>query len=268
MKRPVRIAVIAASGLLGLAVVAYAVRNPVATAIARGAASGVLKVPVEIGWVTIDVWGAAIVVEDVKVGNPKGFEPPHALVARRIAVDVSGESSTSRLVLDAIELDGVGVWFLLDGTRNNIAELVKGMGDAEQKDPKDAKPAAGGPGIEVLIRRLTLTDTEVHLSEKPSGKDVPVLAKLAKVEARDSSSRASAGDLAAQITGEAFEAVMGAVVADMGTRLPAAVGKGVTDALGQAGTVIGESLKEATKGVGDALKGVGDGLGGMFGGKK
>ncbi len=265
MKRPVRIAVIAAASLLGLGVVAYTLRNPVATAIARSAASGVLKVPVEIGWVSIDVWGAAITVEDVKVGNPKGFEPPHALVARRISVDVSGESSTSTLVVDAIELDGVGVWFLLDGTRNNIAELVKGM---EGTEPKDTKPAAGGPGVEVLIRRLTLTDTEVHLSEKPSGKDVPVLAKLAKVEARDISSKASSGDLAAQVTGEAFEAVMGAVVSEMGTRLPAAVGKGVTDALGQAGTVIGETLKDATKGVGDALNGVGDGLGGMFGGKK
>lgn len=265
MKRPVRIAVIAAASLLGLGVVAYMLRNPVATAVARSAASGVLNVPVEIGWVSIDVWGAAITVEDVKVGNPKGFEPPHALVARRISVDVSGESSTSTLVVDAIELDGVGVWFLLDGTRNNIAELVKGMGGAEAKD---AKPAGDGPGVDVIIRRLTLTDTEVHLSEKPSGKDVPVLAKLAKVEARNISSKASSGDLAAQVTGEAFEAVMGAVVAEMGTRLPAAVGKGVTDALGQAGTVIGESLKEATKGVGDALKGVGDGLGGMFGGKK
>jgi hypothetical protein len=265
VKRPVRIAVIAAASLLGLGVVAYVLRNPVATAIARSAASGVLNVPVEIGWVSIDVWGAAITVEDVKVGNPKGFEPPHALVARRISVDLSGESSTSTLVVDAIELDGVGVWFLLDGTRNNIAELVKGMGGTEAKD---AKPAAGGPGIDVLIRRLTLTDTEVHLSEKPSGKDVPVLAKLAKVEARNISSKASSGDLAAQVTGEAFEAVMGAVVAEMGTRLPAAVGKGVTDALGQAGTVIGETLQDATKGVGDALKGVGDGLGGMFGGKK
>jgi hypothetical protein len=70
------------------------------------------------------------------------------------------------------------------------------------------------------------------------------------------------------VTGEAFEAVMGAVVAEMGTRLPAAVGKGVNDALGQAGTVIGGALQDATKGVGDALKGAGDGLGGLFGGKK
>jgi hypothetical protein len=54
----------------------------------------------------------------------------------------------------------------------------------------------------------------------------------------------------------------------MGTRLPAAVGKGVNDALGQAGTVIGGALQDATKGVGDALKGAGDGLGGLFGGKK
>lgn len=265
MKRPARIAVIAAGSLLGLAVVAYAVRNPVATAIARTAAADVLKVPVEIGWVTIDVWGAAITVDDVKVGNPKGFEPPYALVARRIAVDVSSESSTSRLVVDSIELDGVGVWFLLDGTRNNIAELVKGMQGEEQAE---AKPAAGGAGIEVFIKRLTLADTEVHLSEKPSGKDVPVLAKLSKVEARNISSKASSSDLAAQVTGEAFEAVMGAVVTEMGTRLPAAVGKGVTDALSQAGTAIGGALEGASKGVGDALKGVGDGLGGMFGGKK
>jgi uncharacterized protein involved in outer membrane biogenesis len=265
MKRPVRIAVIAGASLLGLAVVAYAVRNPVATAIARSAASGVLGVPVEIGWVSIDVWGAAVEVQDVKVGNPKGFDPPHALTARRIAVDVSSESSTSRLVVESIDLDGVGIWFLMDGTRNNVAEIVKGMDSGGGKEPSQA---SSGGGTEVLIRRLTLTDAEVHLSEKPAGKDVPVLAKLSKVEARNISSKASSVDLAAQVTGEAFEAVMAAVVSEMGTRLPAAVGKGVTDALGQAGTAIGGALEGAAKGVGDTLKGVGDGLGGMFGGKK
>lgn len=265
MKRIARIAVIAGASLLGLAVVAYAVRNPVATAIARSAASGVLGVPVEIGWVSIDVWGAAIEVQDLKVGNPKGFEPPHALTARRIAVDVSSESSTSRLVVESIDLEGVGVWFLLDGPRNNIEEIVKGMGGG---GPKDAKPAETGAGTEVLIKRLTLANAEVHLSEKPSGTEVPVLAKLPKVEVRNISSKASSSDLAAQVTGEAFEAVMGAVVAEMGTRLPAAVGKGVTDALSQAGNVVGGALEGAAKGVGDSLKGVGDGLGGLFGGKK
>jgi len=62
----------------------------------------------------------------------------------------------------------------------------------------------------------------------------------------------------------------------MGSRMPAAIAKGVGDSLSQAGTVlkdvVGQAAQQvgeaATKGLGDAVKGIGDGLGGLLGGEK
>jgi hypothetical protein len=103
-----------------------------------------------------------------------------------------------------------------------------------------------------------------------------VTARLDAVTARDISSRSAGSELAGQVASKAFEATMGAIVSDMGGRMPAAIAKGVGDSLASAGTVmkdvVGKAAQQvgeaATKGVGDAVKGIGDGLGGLLGGDK
>ena len=127
----------------------------------------------------------------------------------------------------------------------------------------------------VLIRRLQLQELAVHVSERPDAAEVPVLASLGELEVRDVSSRSASGDLAAQLTAKVFETSMAAVVAQMGSQMPAALANGITASLGNAGVVVNQVFEgatkevgEAVKGVGDAVKGIGDGLGGVFGGKK
>jgi hypothetical protein len=274
MKRPTRIALTVITCIAGLLLAAYLSRNLIARGLVQSTASAMLKVPVTIESIDLDLFGADVTVTGIAVGNPKGYAPPHALTAKKLAVQLdAGASSLETLVVTRIGIEGVDAWFLLDGTRNNISDIVNGMSAADA--PANEKPAAGG-GVEVLIRTLELRDIAVHVSERPDVADVPVTAKLASVTATDISSRSSGSKLAGQLASKAFEATMGAIVSDMGGRLPAAIAKGVGDSLSQAGTVLkdvaGQAAKQvgeaATKGVGDAVKGIGEGLGGLLGGDR
>jgi hypothetical protein len=274
MKRPTRIALTVIACIAGLLLVAYLSRNLIARGAVQSAATAILRVPVTIESIDLDLFGADVTVTGIAVGNPKGYAPPHALTAKKLAVQLdAGASSLEKLVVTRIGIEGVDAWFLLDGTRNNISDIVNGMSAADA--PANEKPAAGG-GVEVLIRTLELRDIAVHVSERPDVADVPVTAKLASITATDISSRSSGSKLAGQLASKAFEATMGAIVSDMGGRLPAAIAKGVGDSLSQAGTVlkdvVGQAAQQvgeaATKGIGDAVKGIGEGLGGLLGGDK
>ncbi len=274
MKRPTRIALTVIACIAGLLLVAYLSRNIIARGLVQSTASAMLQVPVTIESIDLDLFGADVTVTGIAVGNPKGYAPPHALTAKKLAVQLdAGASSLETLVVTRIGIEGVDAWFLLDGTRNNISDIVNGMSAADA--PANEKPAAGG-GVEVLIRTLELRDVAVHVSERPDVADVPVTAKLASVTATDVSSRSSGSKLAGQLASKAFEATMGAIVSDMGGRLPAAIAKGVGDSLSHAGTVlkdvVGQAAQQvgeaATKGIGDAVKGIGEGLGGLLGGDK
>ena len=274
MKRPTRIALTVIACIAGLLLVAYLSRNIIARGLVQSTASAMLQVPVTIESIDLDLFGADVTVTGIAVGNPKGYAPPHSLTAKKLAVQLdAGASSLEKLVVTRIGIEGVDAWFLLDGTRNNISDIVNGMSAADA--PANEKPAAAG-GVEVLIRTLELRDIAVHVSERPDVAEVPVTAKLASITATDVSSRSSGSKLAGQLASKAFEATMGAIVSDMGGRLPAAIAKGVGDSLSQAGTVlkdvVGQAAQQvgeaATKGIGDAVKGIGEGLGGLLGGDK
>ena len=273
MKRSTRIGLTVLASIVGLVLVAYLSRNVIARGVVQSAASSILKVPVTIEAIDLDLFGADVTVKGIAVGNPKGYAPPHALTAKTLAVQLdAGGSSLEKLVVTRIALEDVDAWFMLDGTRTNISDIVNGMSDGEASA---GKPATG-EGIEVFIRTLELRNIAVHVSERPDVADVPVTARLDSVTARDISSRSAGSELAGQVASKAFEATMGAIVSDMGGRMPAAIAKGVGDSLASAGTVmkdvVGKAAQQvgeaATKGVGDAVKGIGDGLGGLLGGDK
>jgi len=273
MKRSTRIGLTVLASIAGLLVVAYLSRNVIARGVVQSAASSILKVPVTIEAIDLDLFGADVTVTGIAVGNPNGYAPPHALTAKTLAVQLdAGGSSLEKLVVTRIALEGVDAWLLLDGTRTNISDIVNGMSAGEAPAGKQAS----GPGVEVFIRTLELRSIAVHVSERPDVADVPVTARLDAVTARDISSRSAGSELAGQVASKAFEATMGAIVSDMGGRLPAAIAKGVGDSLANAGTVltdvVGKTAQQvgeaATKGVGDAVKGIGEGLGGLLGGDK
>lgn len=262
--------VASAVAVVALIAIAWFSRNMIATAVTRSVATRLLGVPVEVDAVRIDVFGLAVEVDGVRVSNPPGWGAPRAMEIDHLGVRVGSESSATRLVVDDISLRGVRIWFIRDGLKNNISELVGNLSGT--KDEKPAEPS--GPGMELLIRRLALEQVEVRYGERSSASkgEVPVVASLEKVEIRDIDARTGGKGLAEQLVGQVFEATVVAVVKGAGGKLPAAIGDAVGSAVqagGRLGTqavnAIGNAAKGATEAVGGLLKGIGDAIGGKPG---
>ena len=265
-----RIAVIALVSLVALLAIAWFGRNIIATTVARSVASRLLGVQVQIDSVNLDVFGLGVDVNGLIIDNPAGWGAPHMLEAGRISVRVSGESTAQRLVVDLVDLNGIKVWFIRDGDRNNVSQIVGNLSGGDAAAKPEAK-AAEGPGTELLIRRLVLDDVEVHYTERSAlVGEIPIAAKLNHVEVKDINARTAGKDLAEKLVGQIFEATMLAIVSESGGKLPAVFGnavQGSVEAGGRIGTAAIKGIQDATQGAGEAVGGLLKGIGDTFGGK-
>jgi hypothetical protein len=265
-----RIAVIALVSLVALLAIAWFGRNIIATTVARSVASRLLGVQVQIDSVNLDVFGLGVDVNGLIIDNPAGWGAPHMLEATQVSVRVAGESTTQRLVVDLVQLSGIKVWFIRDGDRNNVSQIVGNLSGGDAAAKPEAKPAEG-PSTELLIRLLVLDDVEVHYTERAAVVgDIPVAAKLKHVEVKDINARTAGKDLAEKLVGQVFEATMLAIVSESGGKLPAVFGnavQGSIEAGGRIGTAAIKEIQDATKGAGDAVGGLLKGIGDAFGGK-
>jgi hypothetical protein len=265
-----RIAVIALVSLVALLAIAWFGRNIIATTVARSVASRLLGVQVQIDSVNLDVFGLGVDVNGLIIDNPAGWGAPHMLEAKQVSVRVAGESTTQRLVVDLVQLSGIKVWFIRDGDRNNVSQIVGNLSGGDAAAKPEAKPAEG-PSTELLIRLLVLDDVEVHYTERAAVVgDIPVAAKLKHVEVKDINARTAGKDLAEKLVGQVFEATMLAIVSESGGKLPAVFGnavQGSIEAGGRIGTAAIKEIQDASKGAGEAVGGLLKGIGDAFGGK-
>jgi hypothetical protein len=265
-----RIALIALVSLVALLAIAWFGRNIIATTVARSVASRLLGVQVQIDSVNLDVFGLGVDVNGLIIDNPAGWGAPHMLEAKQVSVRVAGESTTQRLVVDLVQLSGIKVWFIRDGDRNNVSQIVGNLSGGDAAAKPEAKPAEG-PSTELLIRLLVLDDVEVHYTERAAlVGDIPVAAKLKHVEVKDINARTAGKDLAEKLVGQVFEATMLAIVSESGGKLPAVFGnavQGSIEAGGRIGTAAIKEIQDASKGAGEAVGGLLKGIGDAFGGK-
>lgn len=251
-----------------LVVVLYLARNAIATAVVRAAAGRALGVPVVVEAVELDLFEGRATVRGLEVSNPTGFRSPLALKAGEATVDLSSDSTASNVVVDLVGVRDVGIWFEQKGTTNNVSAIIDGMKSGEDAAAAKPAPKASGPQVSLVIRRLLLERVSVHASESTGlvGDAIPVAVTLERLELADIRTNASGDGLAEQVTSKVFEATMAAVVQEAGSKLPAAIGKGVMDSAKAAGTAVEGAAKAvgeaAGKAIGDAFKGLGDALGG------
>lgn len=268
-----KIVVVAALAVAALLVVAYFARNAVAASILRSTGSRLLGTRLDVDSVDIDLFGLAVGLNGLRVDNPEGWGTPRALEARSIRVALSGDSRLDRLVVDSIDLDGVGIWFIRDGMKSNISAIVDNLPDQPKAgDAKAPAPEAAGKSMDLLIRRLTLSSVAVHYADRGSFKgDVPVVASLKKVEVREINAKTAGKDISEQLVGQVFESVVLAIAKESAGKLPDMLGKGLqqsVEAGGRLGNQAIDAIGGAAKGAGDAVGGFLKGIGDAIGGKK
>jgi hypothetical protein len=169
-----------------------------------------------------------------------------------------------------VQLSGIRVWFIRDGDRNNVSQIVGNLSGGDAAAKPEAKPAEG-PSTNLLIRLLVLDEVEVHYTERAAlVGEIPIAAKLKHVEVKDINARTAGKDLAEKLVGQVFEATMLAIVSESGGKLPAVFGnavQGSIEAGGRIGTAAIKGIQDATKGAGEAVGGLLQGIGDAFGGK-
>lgn len=252
-------------------VAVFLARNVIATAVVPGVASSVLGVKVELGAADIGISPPSARLTNLDIGNPPAYTAPYSLKLGDVNVEVAADGvSASKVVVDSVALDKLGIWFIQNGDSNNISDMVAGL----TKGSGESKPASGDEGgqVEIVIKKMTLTNLEVHATV--AGAEMPTIV-VDRIELANITSKGKASDLTSQLTAKIFEVTMQATIDACGKQLPAAitasVGKsleGAGVAIGQATAAMGEAAKkaveDATKGIGEATKGIGD----LFGGEK
>ena len=264
-----RIAIIGVASVLSLAVIAWFARDMIATSVARTVASRMLGVTVEIDAVRIDVFGLAVEVDGLRVANPEGWGTPLLLNAGRIALRVSSESSSQKLIVDSVGLSKVSIWFIRNGDKNNVADVVANISKPSSGDAKPAEPKTA-PAMDLLIRMLVLDEVDVHYTERSSiAGDIPVAVHLKHVEVKNIDAKTAGKGLAEQLVAQVFEAVVVAVVAESGNKLPAALRDPIDGAVRSGGrlgasaiNMMGEAATKGGNAVGGLLQGIGDAFGG------
>ncbi|PCJ98149.1 MAG: hypothetical protein COA45_08330 [Zetaproteobacteria bacterium] len=152
--------------LVGGIVYLYTNMDSLAKQLTEQIASDALGVPVRVGSMAITLENLKVVVQDIRISNPKGYTNPEAITIKSITID--GDSFTRELLTFArISVDGTHVNLEVDsdGTnlgdiKNNIANLSSPSASGNSKNTGGDK----GDGIKVIVKKFSLTGAELSPS--------------------------------------------------------------------------------------------------------
>ncbi len=124
-------------------------------------------------------------LQNLRIGNPKGFSDNDLFALGSISVDLRPKSLFGKkIIIDRIAIDKVSASYEIANGTNNIAALQKNItGDkpetAPAASPAPAKPSSdlkkeSKPAKQVVIKELTVKDAEVAASISGIGMTLPL----------------------------------------------------------------------------------------------
>ena len=123
-------------------------------------ASDALGVAVTLGDMQISLEDKKIVVSDIRIANPKGYQKPDAMRIKEIVV--AGESfSTELLTFSLVSVDGTHVNLEVSPQGTNLGDLKKNV---------DGNMASGGSSTQnseapkVIVKKFSLTKAQLNPS--------------------------------------------------------------------------------------------------------
>ena len=204
----------------------------------------VTKTDVQLSSSSVSVFSGEGSLNNLYIGNPKGYKAPGAFDIGMLKVALDLESVTSdTLVIKSIDIVNPDITYELGGSAgSNLQQLVRNV---------QSGGSGGGEGdTKVVIDRLTIRDGHINIVT-PLSED-GISAPLPTIELTDIGKK-KGGVLAADVVKLVMQKVTRQVV-------KASAGP-LSDVKGQ----LGEQAKGLTKGASEKAGGVGDKLKGLFG---
>lgn len=226
-------------------------------------------VPVKINSLTINPVNGIVSIRNFVVGNPKGYESPHAVKLEKFHVDVDMSTlAAKKLVIEKIQVNGLEVNYetllLTDNIRTIQANVNRNTGadkaSAEKEEKTLEKAPSGGKPLQ--INYLELKDIRMWVVVKGTKARVPLM--LPPIVLRDLGTGPE-GVSSAKVINDVLLSMLGS----MGKALKAdMVAKGLQSGATQLGQSAGDAAAKLGKSVGDAASFLGDAASSLLGGKK
>ena len=160
--------------------------------------------------VDIDLQSGAGSVNELKVGNPKGFSSPNAFTLGGITVKIDIESITKDpIIINEITVQSPYVVYEINKSgQSNIDALKKAIAQTTgsgKSAPKSEE--SGGPGV--VIRKFVIDNGEIEARVAALGGE-PLSAKLPRIQLNNIGQK-EGGATPAQITGQVLNALINRV---------------------------------------------------------
>ena len=232
--------------------------------------SFVTGTPVEVGHFSTSLAGR-VELKNFAVGNPAGYQSPHAIKLKEVVVDIDLASLfTDRIKINLIRVDGMKIDFESGLGKSNLGDILDNVNrlsggqnsDAaleQSEEPAAEKESEPGEAKKVEITELAIVNNGISFSNKALGVSVPVPLGgivLENIGKEDDVSMVEAVNL---IMIEVFNSVVtacgqaGMAVGDVLVDVTDQAATAAADAAAQATKAASEAAAEATKAATDAV---------------
>ncbi len=212
----------------------------------------VMGVPVSVDKVDISLLKGDVLLQNLVIGNPKGFKTEHLFKMGRLAVKLDMSSLTKdTIIIEKIHVEQPEITYERGLLDSNLSALMKNM---ESAGPGEGKPAAAekkpepeaAPGKKVVIKDFLLADGTINVSATiAGGAAVPLpMPELRLANVGEDSNGASVK----QITTIILQSVLSLVTKTV---------TGSADLLGKGVKAVGGTALEGVEKVGGAVGKVG-----------
>lgn len=214
--------------------------------------SGLTKTPVQLREVDLSLFSGRLVLNELRVGNPPGYQTPTALGVRAIRVSIDWSSLLRRPVLiREIVIEGSEVTLEGSPTRNNLTTLRDQIqatrnGSSPGHAAEGSRPSNQGGQAPIIVTRLRIVDTRLNMLLRAGSLETNVRGvSLHEITLKDLGSAAhttSIGEIAAQILAALMSEMTGVVT------------KSGTGSIEESGKTARRSFSEAVEGVKDLFR--------------
>lgn len=270
MKKPAKLLTIIVSVIVGIILVVLIGINLFADlALKIGietVATRALNVGVSVGDVDLSILGGKLVITNLTINNPPGYQHDKLLKVKSCKVQVSVRSLLSDTIrIKEFNLDGIELVIEQKNiTNNNIRDIINSISTEEQKEQEpDKEAAASGKNIQIEKLRISNVTVKAKLLPVP-GKFDTVTLKLSPIEMNNlgSDGKLNTVELSRRILlaladGVAREGA-GVLPKSLTDTMKSALDK--TKALGKMAADEGKKVLDAGKGVVDTGKDLGKGI--------
>jgi uncharacterized protein involved in outer membrane biogenesis len=216
-----------------------------------------------LGDVDVSLFSGQATLQDFLLGNPRGFDAPHALTVKSILVDVDEKSLTGdTIIIDRIEVAGPEIFFEKQVRTDNFKTLlnqVKGSTGSREGRGTEQKP-----GKKLLIREVVIRNGQVNLAV--SGlKGREIAAALPEIRLQNIGGQNQGvvpAEAARQIVAALYEKISSSQVQEQLNRQLQALGGDVRTLGEQAGQ---DLLESAGEGAGEEVESAKEKIKGLFG---